>query len=325
MDERLARLATEGDGLLIAEHCLAAGVSRAALRWAVASGAMVRLAPGALAPVEVWERADPRRRHLLLLRAAMARCPGAVAAGPSAAVVWGLPSPDSPPETPVLLRPRSSPRPERGGRSTTTTTRRAWLEENEIDHAGGIRVTSPARTFVDVSRAVSFPWALTVADAVRRMGVPVEELVAAAERRPTAPGHARSLRAARSSENLVESALESLARGVQIELGLPAPRVQAWIGRDRPEFRVDMLVDQYRTVVEADGRLKYEGPSSRAGQAWADKRRRDRLLELGYDCHRFVMADLARAERWGRSLLVTFARSCIRLGRPVPAFPYPWA
>jgi hypothetical protein len=107
--------------------------------------------------------------------------------------------------------------------------------------------------------------------------------------------------------------------------GLPRQELQVWLGEHRPELRVDMLVREYATVVEADGRMKYEGPTARPGQAWQDKRRLDRLLELDHDCHRFVHDDVARPVTWGRGLLRTFARSANRRGRPVPVFPYPWA
>lgn len=240
--------------------------------------------------------------------------------------MWGLPLPGAPPDRPVVLRPRSTGRPERGSRSGQVTVRRAWLSPDETTRRHGIPVTDPARTFVDLARSLDLPWSLAVADAVRREhGCSREALVEAVGRHPTAAGHARSLRVALLSEHLVESPLESLARGVQVALGLPLPEVQVWVGRDEPELRVDMLVRRYGVVVEADGRLKYEGPTSRPGTAWAEKRRTDRLLDLGYDCHRFVHADVLRPEAWGRGLLSTFARSARRTGRPPPDLDLPWA
>ncbi|MGJ7442765.1 type IV toxin-antitoxin system AbiEi family antitoxin domain-containing protein [Aquipuribacter sp. MA13-6] len=326
MDERLARMAAGRQGLVMAGDCVAAGVSRATVRWAVASGSLVAVGRGAWVGVETWESADARSRHLLALRAALHRCPGAVATAESAAIVWDLPLPGPPPALPVLLRPRSTDRPERGGRSGGVLTRRAWLEGDEVARHRGVLVTTPARTFVDLCRGSSLPWSLAVADAARRRhGCTRDELLDAADRRPSAAGHARARRVAAVAESLVESPLESVARGVQLELGLPLPEVQVWIGRQRPEFRVDMLVRCFAVVVEADGRLKYDGPTARTGQAWQDKRRLDRLLTLGYDCQPFVAADSHRPRAWGRELLATFARSCRRLGRPPPRLDLPWA
>jgi len=187
-------------------------------------------------------------------------------------------------------------------------------------------VTTPERTFVDLCRGLSLPWSLAVADAVRRRyGRSRAELLTAVDRNPSSSGREKAGRVAGLAVSLAESPLESVARGVQVELGLPVPEVQVWIGHERPEFRVDMLVRRFAVVVEADGRLKYEGPSARPGQAWLDKRRLDRLLVLGYDCQPFVAADGHRPQAWGRDLLATFARSCRRRGLEVPRLDLPWA
>lgn len=325
VDARLLVIATRDGGLVLSTQARAAGVPVGVVRWAVHSGELVRVAPGAYVPRPVWEPATSAARHLLLLRAALHRSPRAVAAGSSAAVVWGLPLPSAEPRAPVLVTPRTATRPQYGGRSPVATSRRAWLSPDEVTSVRSIPVTRPERTFVDLSRTLDLPWSLAVADAVRRLHrVSREELVAAAARNPRAPGHRRALTAAQHAEHLVESPLESLARGVQIQLGLPVPRVQVWVGRDRAEFRVDMLVDEHATVVEADGRLKYDGPDAAPDARWAEKRRQDRLLDLGYDCHRFVAADAHRPQAWGQSLLRTFHRSHRRRGLPPPTFTFPW-
>ncbi len=325
MDEGLRRAAATGGGLVLREGARRFGVTESALRWAVRTGELVRVGPGGFAPAEVWERQDARGRHLLAVRAALARHPDAVAAAESAAVVWGLPLPGDPPAVPVLMRPRSHDRPEHGRRGAVTM-RRAWLSRDERTTVQDVRTTTAERAFVDVSRALALPWSLAVADAVRRRsGCSVEDLVLAVDRHPEARGHALARRAAVASVAAAESPLESLARGVQLRLGLPTPAVQVWIGDRRPEYRVDMLVEEHATVVEADGRGKYEGATAAPGQAWEDKRRTDRLLDLGYDMCRFVFADERRPEAWGRGLLRVFARSARRRGLPEPRLSFPWA
>lgn len=325
MDEGLRLVASRRGGVVLPGDARAAGVTDAALRWAVRKGDLVRVGPGGYAPAELWQQQDLRGRHLLAVRAALARHPGAVVAAESAAVVWGLPLPGDPPVAPVLLRPRSSDRPEHGRRGAVTM-RRAWLAAAESTSVGGIRTTTAQRTFVDLARHLDLPWSLAVADAVRRRtACSAEDLVLAVDRHPAARGQVRARLAAVSSVGLAESPLESLARGVQLGLGLPVPAVQVWIGAERPEFRVDMLVEEHATVVEADGRLKYEGSTATPGQVWVDKRRTDRLLDLGYDMCRFVFADARRPEEWGRGLLRVFARSARRRGLPAPRLSYPWA
>ena len=322
----MAEVLRAGRGVASFADLRAAGCTRAAVRWAVGSGVLHRLAAGHVASTAVWDVADDRGRHLLELRAALARAPGTVAAAGSAAVVWGLPLPGPPPDRPVLVRPRTTARPQHGARTRTTVLRRAWLRSDEHRRGpGGLPVTTPGRTFVDLARHSSFPWALAAVDAVRRFHrADAAELVELVRRQTGSPGAGRALRAASASTRDAESPLESVARAVQIELGLPVPALQVWIGEREPEFRVDMLVERFATVVEADGRLKYDGPTARGGQVWADKRRLDRLLDLGYDCHRFVMDDVARPEAWGRSLVQVFERSQRRRGRPAPRLDLPW-
>lgn len=320
----MARLLRTGHGVASVADLQEAGCTRSSVRWAVEHGTLRRLAPGYLTSAAAWEAADLRARHLLQLRAALLAHPGTVAAAASAAVVWGLPLP-GPPGAPVVLRPRSQARPEHGERTRAATTRRAWLHPGEhVVAPSGIPVTTPARTFVDLARGSTFPWAVALGDAVRRQhGCSVATLLEAAARQQGVAGSPRAARAAALAVRDAESPLESLARGVQVELGLPVPRTQVWVGEHGPEYRVDMLVEEYATVVEADGRLKYAGPDGR-GAPWSEKRRTDRLLDLGYDCHRFVMADLARPVAWGRSLVRVFARSQRRQGRPPPHLHLPW-
>jgi very-short-patch-repair endonuclease len=322
--DEVDRLLLSGHGVLSLDDAARVGMTRAALRWAVDSGRLTRVMPGAYAATRYWELLDARARHLLRLRAALRRSPGSVAAGDSAALLWGLPLPGRPPRQPVLLRARTRERPEHGGRSRALH-RRAWLEQAETTTRDGMPVTDVARTFVDAARGRRLAWALALADGARRAGCSREDLLTAVGRNPCAPGHRLALAAALDSDPAVESPLESLGRGVQLELGLPRPRTQVWVGDGRGEYRVDMLVEEHRTVVEADGRVKYEGGTARPGQVWADKRRTDRLLVLGYDWHPFVRDDMARSTAWGRDLLRTFARSARRRGEPVPVFTYPWA
>jgi hypothetical protein len=108
-------------------------------------------------------------------------------------------------------------------------------------------------------------------------------------------------------------------------LGLPAPDLQVAVSAGGLRYRVDLLVREFRTVVEVDGRVKYSGATSDPEQSWKDKRRRDDLLSEGYEVERFVASDYRRPQRWGRLLLRAFGRACERHGmEPLevdPAFP----
>jgi hypothetical protein len=98
-------------------------------------------------------------------------------------------------------------------------------------------------------------------------------------------------------------------------LGLPPPDLQVTLSRGGTRYRADLVVHEFRTVVEVDGKVKYEGPE----QAWRDKRRRDDFLSWGYEVERFVAADAHHAERWGRKVLECFGRACRRHGLSAPA------
>jgi very-short-patch-repair endonuclease len=70
------------------------------------------------------------------------------------------------------------------------------------------------------------------------------------------------------ADAFAESPLESITRLALHDDGFPAPRLQQWIGRDR----VDFYWPEYRFVLEADGRAKYEAAAN-----WEEKKREQRL------------------------------------------------
>lgn len=88
---------------------------------------------------------------------------------------------------------------------------------------------------------------------------------------------------------LSDSILESDARVVWAEAGLPAPVQQEVIRRDgRFLARVDFLWKLARLVVEVDGLAKY----SEAGELQREKARHNALVALGYTVLRFTWADI---------------------------------
>lgn len=321
MDEKLAAVAAAHHGLVVASEAAAAGVTRATVRWAVRSGHLRRLAQGVWCPTELWEKLDVRERHLLHTRGVQRLRPEAVACAESAAVVLNLPLPADPPAQPLLLRARYGPRNGGEGSRDGSRGRRAWLAPDEVlVLADGLRTTTPARTVVDLARHLPRPWALAAADAVRRFhGATADELLAAAQRNPCAPGHPAAVFVAQHADPWPESPLESVARAVMIALALPSPEPQVWIGAEWPSYRVDLLVREHWTVVEADGKVKYSATDPTApDRVWQDKQRRDDLHDWGFEVVRFVMADVRRPELWGRRCVRSFERAHERRGLPIP-------
>jgi hypothetical protein len=91
-----------------------------------------------------------------------------------------------------------------------------------------------------------------------------------------------------------ESPLESHSRAFFVSAGLPLPESQLEI-RDGGELvgRVDFLWRDHRTVGEADGRLEYLDADS----LYQEKRREDRLRDLGFEVVRWSFADLRVARQ----------------------------
>lgn len=319
MDPELAALAAEHHGVVTLADAERRRLTRAGVRWGVERGDLMRLATGAWCPREVWEASDERQRHLLRVRAAQSRRPRAVACAESAAVVLGLPLQTVPPDARLTVA-RQPPRHGGSGRRGSARGRRAWLDDDEVVVVDGVRVTTPARTVVDLSRHASFPWALAAGDAAMRLlGISADQLREAADRNPCAPGHPRAVLVARHADKRAESALESVARGVMIHLGLPPAEPQVVLQQDGLRYRVDLLVRTCWTVVEADGKVKYRDNDPTAAQrVWLDKRRRDDLHDWGHEVVRFVMADERHPVAWGRRCVRSFNRAYERRGLTTP-------
>jgi very-short-patch-repair endonuclease len=302
-------------GVAAVADLVRAGVSRTACRWAVSSGAALGIGRGLVADPAVWAALDDRGRHAAVSRALVGRCRWeVVVAAHSAAFLWDLPMRAGPPTTPVLLQRRTSARPEFGERSRSAVRRRAWVRDGDITEIDGLAVTSLVRTVIDVARHEPVGWGLAVADAACARGVTRDELLAAVRSVAPVPGSRRAALVAQWADARAESPLESVARATVLLLGLPLPDPQVRIDCGDRRYRVDLLIREFRTVIEVDGKVKYDNPE----QSWRDKTRRDDLLEAGYELARFVAADAHRPARWGRRVLEAFHRAASRHGLPRP-------
>ena len=104
------------------------------------------------------------------------------------------------------------------------------------------------------------------------------------------PGADRARRVTGFSSEDAGSALESCARVVFAEAGLPTPVLQAAIATADAEFigRVDFCWPAYRVIAEADGMAKYDDPSRARAQIMRDIRLRD----AGYKVVHFTWSEL---------------------------------
>jgi hypothetical protein len=147
-----------------------AGISPKQLRTMVQRGELVRLRYGVYASASALALAadDKALRHALEVRAALAATSSsaAVASHESAALVHGLPLLREPPAGTVSLT--RSPGASTGRSATGLRVYSATLPGEHVTTVGGVRVTTVARTAIDLARALPFMDAVVVADAAAR-------------------------------------------------------------------------------------------------------------------------------------------------------------
>lgn len=301
-------------GVLTAGELAAAGVSAARIRTLVRRGVLVPVCRGvyARAASATALARRPAGEHTLRLTAALAVL-GPYAAGShhSAALIHRLDLlGQTPGETVTVTRP-----PEAGGSRTARTGIHlhtvALPDDHVVAWADGLRVTSVARTVADMARAVSFRSGVVTADsALRTRQVTLAELHAVLAACSGWPGIERARQVVDFSDGRSESVLESLARVVFREQGLPAPDLQVWVGAGGAVAgRADFLWRQYGTVGEADGALKYGDPASAQARFWRDAR----LREAGFEVVHFGWDEVVRVPQQ----VAASIRAAFRRGRQV--------
>lgn len=271
----------------------AAGLSARQLHSLTVSGHLVKIRRGVYATSNVMARAetDPGLRHALYVVAVTdTRTGKGVASHHSAAQLLGLNllNPQSPGT--VMLTVPPGTRVSYYAR-TGVVCHMAELPSEHLTTLYGVPATTAARTVVDIARTASFMEGVVVTDsALYERHTSKTELRRVLLRCDRWPGISRSRRVVEFATGLAESVLESCARVVFREQGLPAPELQVHIsGRDRTVIaRVDFFWRRYNVIAESDGLLKYDG-----GERAIAELKRDRLLrEEGYEVVHFTWQEL---------------------------------
>jgi hypothetical protein len=271
-------------GIMSSAQLVAAGRSSHQIRAMVERGELLRICRGYYATADLADLVPRLDIGALLLSSAAA----ATALGPSAAVshetaalLHGLSLLGPPPEVLTITRP-----PGVGSRSGKPGVRvhSAALPAEHVEGRLGIPVTTVARTVIDLARVLDFRAGVVVADsALQQKLTSKKELRAVLVACPRWRGVRMAGQVAEFADGGAESPLESLARVVFREGGLPPPELQVEIRDCEFIGRVDFLWRQFRTIAEVDGAGKYDDRNLAMRQLRRDKR----LREAGYEVVHF--------------------------------------
>jgi predicted transcriptional regulator of viral defense system len=292
--------------IITADQLLARGLTFERIRTLVRRGTLIRVGRGryvtakSAAPVLRL----PEGRHLVAAGAALAGSgPHLVASHTTAARIHGLDLLDRPDDTVMLTQARGkgTRHPPKGTRLTA-----AALPASHVTVRYGLRVTTVARTVVDLARVLPFRAGVVTADAALDMRkVTKDELREILASSARWPGLARARDVVEFADGLSESVLESIARAAFRDLGLPPPQLNVWVGGDDVVGRADFLWEQFNTIGEADGALKYKDPDRARRQLWRDSRLRD----AGFEVVHFTWQEIDETpERVAASIRAAFER-----------------
>jgi hypothetical protein len=252
--------------------------------------------------------ADPVLAHALDVAGAVARQPRAVASHQSAATLRGLDLLKGPPAGTVCV---TVPPGARAGsyRRANVIRHSAELPEAHVTELLGVPTTTAARTAVDIARTGTFMAGVVTADsALHQRWTSKTELRRVLASCDGWPGIGNARAVVDFASSLAESVLESSARVVFHEGGLPPPELQVAIFGQGGSLiaRVDFLWREYDVVAEADGLLKYQT----GADAIAELKRDRHLRELGLEVIHFTWEELFREpERVVRRMLAAFERA----------------
>jgi hypothetical protein len=276
-------------------------------------GEIVRIRRGAYAqPSETTPSSGAEDRHRLLRAATIPQLSvGAVISHSSAALLHGLPTSPESLERVHITRDRNYG----GKRRSVVIVHGAPLVAEDIVELNGVRLTSLARTVIDLARSRPFGQAVASGDRAIAIGLDRTGLDHALVRMKRWPHVREARRVVAFLDGRSESAGESLSRVRIAEDGLPAPDLQRQIidTRGRPVGRVDFCWEDHRTIGEFDGKIKY-GRLLKPGESgedavFAEKVREDELRDNGWQVVRWLWRDLYRPGVIRDRLLRAFERT----------------
>jgi len=279
------------DGFATYAELLASGLSRRRIRTLVQQGDLISLARGVYTTAELSDRMStlPDSDTAMRAMAALATVgPGSVVSHQTAARLHGLDQITSGTRLTLTREPGAG---SRSSRRPDILVHVAGLPDDDVGGRFGVPVTTVPRTVIDLARTLAFRSGLVVADSALHQHLAskkdLREVLAACRRWP---GASKAAEVVEFADALAESVLESLARAVFRDLGLPPPELQVEIRDADGQFigRVDFLWRRFRTIAEVDGALKYDDRTRARAQL-----RRDKLLRAAnYEVEHFTWRDV---------------------------------
>ncbi len=284
-------------GIVTTAELLAAGKSKDQIESLTRSGTLIRLGRGVYvdaARIGKYEKLIGGQ-HLLQAVAAIAVVgPSATVSHQSAAQLYDIALLRRPGSGVTLTCPPARGRRGRSGIQVHT----ADLPASHLNARHRFRMTTAARTVIDLAREMDFRAGVVTADsALYKKLTTKDELRSVIADCPGWRGIQRAREVVEFADGLAESPLESIARVVFRDCRLPPPELQVWLEED---VRVDFYWKKYRTIAEVDGAAKYNLDPQRA-LAQLD---RDRLLRRdGFEIVHFTWAEITQNPRLVASTL----------------------
>jgi very-short-patch-repair endonuclease len=272
VEEKLARLAGAGHGVVTRQQLLSAGVTRQEIASRLQSGGLIREHRGVY---RVGHRAPST--EALYLAAVLAGGEGALLGGRAGAYLLEIVK-GAPPPPEVITRTQRRIEGVRTHRCRILSARDATI-------VLGIPVTTVPRTLVDIAAELSLD---ALARACHEAGVRYRTTPAQVEavlaRRPTAPGAKKLRRIIHGDVHVTLSKLEAHFLELLRNAQLPLPVTN----RPAGGRRVDCRWPDQRLTVELDG---YQFHNSR--YAWEQDRRREREARArGDEFRRYTYGDV---------------------------------
>lgn len=272
----------------------------------IRAGSLRRVGRGSYVAPRVVE--DARRAALARIAAVHQQLRGAhVFSHSSAALLWGLPLWTTPAAVHVYQAHRPGAR-----RDRRVQRHLGILAPAAVSEVAGLPVTSLAQTAVDCARTLAPLAGLVVVDAALRAGATTEGMLEIVDGDPRGRGMARAHAVIQLGDAGAESAQESAVRFVLLRAGLPQPRTQVEVGTRLGTFWADLGWEEWRVLLEYDGRVKYQDQDSLI----REKRRQDAVTEAGWRSVRVTREDLR-----GADLLVARTLRLLPAGIPLTRRP----